>query len=343
MKKLLSNPVIQGNTAVFQWEGPKAPQLVGDFNGWNFNQPITLSAAGKNRWRHEMQLPLNAYIEYAYFINGKRVMDPDNPQSVSNGFDTKNNFFYLPPLQATRLIKKSARTPQGTIKRYKLAGRMLLGGEEHALELFQRQVTLYQPPVSEPVPLLVVFDGEDYLRRVRLPVILDNMINQKRIRPLALAMVANGGKNRILEYACSDVTLGFLRDSLIPLARKELKLVNIDNIPGTYGVLGASMGGLMAFYCGLRLPEIFGNVLSQSGSLYHGFVVDTLLSQGIGMETRIWMDVGRFEFLLNINRQVHATLVEKGYSVTYQEYNAGHNYTAWRDDLISGLEIMFGL
>jgi enterochelin esterase family protein len=103
------------------------------------------------------------------------------------------------------------------------------------------------------------------------------------------------------------------------------------------------MGGLMAFYCGLRMPEIFGNVLSQSGSLYQGFVVDTLINQGIGKQTRIWMDVGQFEYLLNINRQVHETLVGKGYSVSYQEFNGGHNYTAWRDDLISGLEIMFGL
>lgn len=343
MKKLLSNPAIQGNTAVFQWEGPKAPQLVGDFNGWNFNQPISLTAAGKNRWHHEMQLPLNAYIEYAYFVNGKRIMDPNNPQSVSNGFKSKNNYFYMPPLQSPRLIKKSAKAPHGTVKRCKVSGKMLLGGEDHALDLFQRQVILYQPPVSEPVPLLVVFDGQDYLKRVRLPVVLDNMIHQKRIRPLALAMVANGGENRILEYACSDVTLGFLRDSLIPLAWQELKLVDFKKNLGAYGVLGASMGGLMAFYCGLRMPEIFGNVLSQSGSLYQGFVVDTLINQGIGKQARIWMDVGRFEYLLNINRQVHATLVGKGYSVSYQEFNGGHNYTAWRDDLISGLEIMFGL
>ena len=45
------------------------------------------------------------------------------------------------------------------------------------------------------------------------------------------------------------------------------------------------------------------------------------------------MDVGRYEWLLEPNRRLHELLGERGYDVTYHEYNAGHNYPAWRDDL----------
>jgi enterochelin esterase family protein len=36
-----------------------------------------------------------------------------------------------------------------------------------------------------------------------------------------------------------------------------------------------------------------------------------------------------------------ALLDRKRYNVTYREFSAGHNYTAWRDDVWRGLEEMF--
>ncbi len=57
---------------------------------------------------------------------------------------------------------------------------------------------------------------------------------------------------------------------------------------------------------------------------------------------KIWMDVGRYEWLLAANRRLHELLQEREYDVTYREYNAGHNYPAWRDDLAHGLEVAFG-
>jgi enterochelin esterase-like enzyme len=34
-------------------------------------------------------------------------------------------------------------------------------------------------------------------------------------------------------------------------------------------------------------------------------------------------------------------LKEKRYNVTYRKLSAGHNYTAWRNDVWRGLEVMF--
>jgi enterochelin esterase family protein len=36
-----------------------------------------------------------------------------------------------------------------------------------------------------------------------------------------------------------------------------------------------------------------------------------------------------------------ALLDKRQYDVVYREFSAGHNYTAWRDDVWRGLEAMF--
>ena len=36
-------------------------------------------------------------------------------------------------------------------------------------------------------------------------------------------------------------------------------------------------------------------------------------------------------------------MIERGYLLAYHEYNAGHNYPAWRDDIWRGLEALYGV
>jgi len=129
---------------------------------------------------------------------------------------------------------------------------------------------------------------------------------------------------------------------VLPLARKALKLIDVKKTPGAYGVLGASMGGLIALYSGLRHPEIFGHVISQSGAFYQPFVVNDLVQARQAPQLKIWMDAGALEYLLPYNRQMQARLAAKGYAVSYQEYRGGHNYTAWRNEVATGLETLFG-
>lgn len=138
--------------------------------------------------------------------------------------------------------------------------------------------------------------------------------------------------------------MGWILEHVLPLARQELALVDWQAERGAYGILGASMGGLMALYCGLRLPQVFGKVLSQSGAFSierHEFVVCDLARHLPKRDLQIWMDVGRLEWLLEPNRRMHKILLEKGYAVQYREVAAGHNYTAWRNDVWRGLEALF--
>ena len=334
-------PLIDGETVTFVWQGPDAPQLIGDFNnwGWGLGKPLEMLKVGPEVWAQSVKIPLDAYIEYTYIQDGRRPRDPFNPRLVDNGIGMVNQFFRMPASEPTPLIKKRRSVPHGTLTRHMLdGGQLVVGGH--------RAVHLYQPPAGEPTPLLVVFDGQDYLRRARLPYIVDNLIAQGRIRPISLALVEHGGQARFVEYMCNESTIAFLLRHVVPLALAHLNLLDIADHPGAYGVMGTSMSGLMALYTGVRVPEVFGRVLCQSGSfafevLHHESVIFDLVERHDARPVNIWMDVGRFEFLVPSNQRMYNLLREKGYQVAYNEFPGEHNYTSWRDDLWRGLEALF--
>ena len=340
--RLQGAPLIDGKTATFIWEGKTAPLLLGDFTDWQGGDPLILTRQAPDVWTHTLTLPQDAYIEYAYFsdvIDDQRLVDPFNPRTLDNGYGKLNHYFYMSQGAPTELAVERDGIPRGKLTRHSIETDQMASGK-------RRTVHLYRPPCKEPVPLLVVFDGSDYLNRAHLAVIVDNLIAEGRIHPLAMAFINHGGHARFVEYSCSEATLDLVLHKVLPLAKDRLNLIDIQLNPGVYGVLGASMGGLIALYAGLRLPHIFGRVLSQSGSFTtweRDMVVYDLVRYAKEPKPVVWMDVGRYEWLLETNRGMHSLLVEKGIQVTYQEYNAGHNYPAWRDDVWSGLECLYGI
>jgi enterochelin esterase-like enzyme len=336
MARTTGNPITDTETVTFLWQGKIPPLLVDDFHNWE-DSPQALQPAGTELWSLSMPLAPDAYFEYAFIDpkTGERIPDPLNPNRIWNGINAYNHYFYMPRSGPSPLIQSAKGVPKGTVTRYDVQAKEFVVGTK-------RTVYLYQPPVTAPVPLVIVYDGPDYLKRANINIIVDNLIASKRIRPFAMALIQNGRQARTLEYSCSESTLGFVFDCVIPLAQENLTLTPPGGEP--YGVLGASMGGLMAMYTGMRLPQIFGKVLSQSGVFItpdHQFVVVDLVRYAPPPEIEIWMDTGRYEWLLENNRQMYNLLGEKKFKVKYHEYSGGHNFTSWRDDIWRGLEALF--
>jgi enterochelin esterase family protein len=340
------NPVIHGNQVTFIWEGRTAPTLIGDFNHWDSARtafkrisPRLMPAAEKAVWYCSLNLPRDAYVEYALYdsVTQKRFLDPLNRHSVNNGVGGRNNYFYMPETMPSPFVMRRADIPVGALTSHRV-------GTDWLRDDYEREIYLYRPTVKEPVPLLVVYDGQEYLQRGKLAVMVDNLIADGRIQPIALAFLTGGGRWRNVEYACSDGTLLWLDQVILPLANEQLNLLDIKKHPGAYGVLGSSLGGTMSLYIGLRMPEVFGKVLSQSGAFMiesRDFAVVDLVRHNQANDLNIWMDVGRLDVLLKDNRNMYALLQEKNYHITYREFSGGHNFTAWRDDLWHGLEALF--
>ena len=338
--KKYGNPIIEGNQATFIWIGKTAPYLIDDIHMWEDN-PQKMSHIEKGLWAYSIEQPRTTYLEYAFYNprTKQRFQDPLNKNRVFNGFGHDNNFFYMPEQSPTGLAIRKKNIPRGILTHHLVETSMLADDG-------QREVILYHPPVSKPVPLLIVYDGISYLKRGKLNVIVDNLIHEKRIQPVAIAFLQNGDDHRSVEYACSDAVIMWLDNVILPLARRRLNLLDIAKQPGSYGVLGSSFGGLMSMYSGLRMPETFGKVICQSGvfeSEGRDFVAMDLIRAKRSREIKIWMDIGQFDFLLEDNRRIQPILHENGYDVTYREFSGGHNYTCWRDEVWLGLEHLFGI
>lgn len=341
-------PVIDMDHATFIWEGESAPYLLGDFNHWGDSKyggklkrfkrlsPRFMPDSTKSIWYVTLSLPRDAYMEYAFYdsVTDSNFLDPLNKKSLSNGMGGRNNFFYMPETMPSPFPIRRADVTPGKLTKHRVDAWMLD-------EFGSRDVYFYKPTVREAVPLLVVYDGNDYLQRGKLAVIVDNLIADKRIRPIAMAFLQNGKRRRSVEYACSDATLAWIEHNVLPLANKHLNLLDINEYPGAYGILGASFGGLMAMHTGLRMPDIFGKVLSQAGVFeFEGrdFATVDLVRHKQSRDIQIWMDCGRHDFLLEDNRRMKDILTENGYDFTYRECSGGHNYTTWRNDVWRGLE-----
>ncbi len=334
------NPIIEGNKATFYWHGKTAPHFIDDIHMWE-DQPQKMTRIEKELWAYSMELPAAAYLEYSFYEprTKTRVEDPLNKHTVFNGIEHYNHFFYMREHSATELAVRRKNVPHGKVTHH-LVETWMLADEG------QRDVYLYHPPVNGPVPLLVVYDGTDYLKRAVLNTIVDNLIHEKRIQPIAMAFLQNGDDRRGVEYACSDATIMWIDNVILPLAYKRLNLLDVTKQRGAYGVLGASFGGLMSMYTGLRMSEIFGKVISQSGvfeSEKRDFAAVDLIKHQQAHNIKIWMDIGHFDWLLEDNRRLQPILRENGYDVTYREFDGGHNYTCWRDEVWRGLEHLFGM
>jgi enterochelin esterase-like enzyme len=341
VKRAKSNgtPLIDGNQVTFVWLGKTAPQLFSDWLDWDeTKEGISLNETEPGVWTYTCKLPSKAYLEYRFFNGKEFVEDPMNPYKVYNGINGYNNTFSMPKALISPWIKPQKGSMQGKLSQHVIEDEGLIIG-------LKRKVYLYQPPAKKPAALLVVWDGPDYLKRGGIIPIVENLMAAGKIPPLALALLDNAHASRMIEYDCSEVAILMLTQLIIPLAQKNLNILNIKKNPGAFGVLGASMGGIMAAYTGVRLPHIFGHVLSQSGAFIlwdSKPVIWELIENQLTLPLDFWLNIGTFDLLYQANKSFRTLLDQKGYAFMYKEYAGGHNYTSWRNELAEGLIYQFG-
>lgn len=209
---------------------------------------------------------------------------------------------------------------------------------------------------TEPLPVLVLCDGDMWFGRLGLEHTLDAMIADGALPPLAVVSPdAVDRHTRWSELGGRDEFVTFLTDELLPWAAGRWPLT-AD--PGRTVVAGQSLGALTALYAAHLRPDRFGNVLAQSASLWWRpglppgvpksavsgvpWVIDLYTEAGPRPIT-VHLDVGLHEGLMvDHSRVLHDALGSAGYRTSVNEYNGGHDYACWHGALADGLVRLLG-
>jgi len=280
--------------------------------------------------------------------------DPFNPRQVPS---MDGSLAELPEAPPQPWLRRAPGAPQRVSNLLeKLVPKRLTEHSIHSDILKQeRTFAIYTPPDYDQqgaaCGLLVLFDalGSQPDDLLPTPIILDNLISEKKLPPLVAVLAYQ--RDRVKELSCSQAFADFVATELVPRIRKDYR-VAAD--PKHAIVCGISQGGLMAAYCGYRHSEVFGNVLSLSGAfqwtpgLEEGRVESEpgwLTRQFISsprLPVRFYLAVGSFENYWPFSqiaetRRIRDGLLAKGYAVGYREYSGGHDLVGWGGPFVSGL------
>ncbi len=264
-------------------------------------------------------------------------------------------------------------TPEGRVEKQSI---------KSSIQKIERPFSVYTPANYKadgpPNALLILFDGEDLQDDDPYRVTtLNNLIAASRIPPTVAVFVENVSRRRLVDLVASPEFADFMAKELVPWIRSHY---NVTKDAKQTVITGYSAGGLASAYVALRHPEVFGNVLSQSGAFWWSFEHNGGVcgsrcpdSGGTGGENskdattegnfmvkqflaspklplRFYLAVGTFELdrdgggggILESTRHLRDVLLAKGYQVHYQQFVGGHDGLSWRGTLADGLIALLG-
>lgn len=199
----------------------------------------------------------------------------------------------------------------------------------------KRPVWLYKSPgTTDPAKNhynLFVFLQSEYTNELAVPATLHKLVASGDIPP-TIAVILDTSTERPADIANRAKFDRFMTANLLPWLRAK-----IGSLPEPKNVViaGFSVGGLTAAYVAARHPDVFGNVLAQSGAFWRGnegaddppeWLTNELRNKP-RLPLRFYIEVGSEEtrrapndvIFVEANRHLRDVLAAKGYVFQYSE------------------------
>ena len=223
-----------------------------------------------------------------------------------------------------------------------------------------RDVWVYTPPGYDSLarrgnglPLLLTFDGGEYVSSIPAPTILDNLLAARRIAPMIGVFVGSPEGQRDAESARMRATSSS-RDGAAPMDTREAPARAITARERRRGVEPRRVGGGVR-----RVPAsraVRQRALAVGGVHVRGarWRSSEALTREIEASPRrdvaFYLEAGIYEQvrlengvdLLTSNRRLRDVLRAKGYRLTYDEFAGGHSDLNWRSGFARGLVALVG-
>jgi len=358
----------QHTLVTFVWQGEAGTRnvLLNCDAATNIADQQLLRLAGTDVWYRSHRLPSVAQFYYQFSpddslvpfedekdwgVRGKNfIADPLNPKGIVIGATQHFSFAVLPGAPKIAAYEDRPDVPRG---RFEPGGRGAFQIQSNALG--NHRVWLYTTPGLEggEADLVLFLDGSGAWQLLPSVRMFDNLFHDGKIGPTVAVYTDSPDRER--DLACSDAYLDFLVDELLPWVQERH---SVDLSASRTVVSGRSLGGLFAGYACLRRPDVFGNAMMQSPSLWWGAVRDGenewLTRRFAGEErvaARFFVAPGLFETASNgrssisilfSSRHLRDVLQAKGYSVVHREVAGGHDPLNWEVSLPEGVELFLG-
>ena len=343
-------PIVEGERCTFLWRGEAdAVHLVQRIVGLPDRIPLR-RLRGTDLWYAVLELPEGSRINYQLEVrHGEYVEctnDPLNPK-----------ISYSPVGTSSVCFAHGYRTPEWTHPDSDARPGELTEMTVRSRALRRDcRVTLYLPARfrrTGSYPLLVVYDGGDFLQYAAAKTVLDNLIH--RLDVAEVVGVFLQPHDRLVEYADSAVYSRFVTRELVPQLEAELPL---HGRRAGRCLLGSSFGAVAALSAAYRAPDVYGALVLMSGSFVFtdiagadhggGPVFDPVVrfvnryrERPRRVADRLFVGCGVYEPLITANRSMVPRFESAGMAVRFLETRDGHTWENWRDSLRDALAWVF--
>jgi enterochelin esterase family protein len=290
-------------------------------------------------------------------FNQKRYLIPDDGEHLewddffgawSSWVKREQSLAELPGAPPQPWVVERPDVPKGHVDKHRLESPMLGNS---------RVVYVYTPPgheaSSDAGHLLVLFDAWAYRAIIPTPTILDNLIADGSIPPLVAVLVDHptlDERNGELSFEPpGPAFISYVTGELLAWLHERYR---VTSDPGRSIVGGASNGGDTAARIAFARPDLFGGVLSQSGTYGRSPADDPepewfarQVAESALRPIRFHLDAGSMETvpggsgitILQGNRHLRNVLRAKGYDVHHVEFSGAHQPMCWQGTIRDAL------
>jgi len=224
-----------------------------------------------------------------------------------------------------------------------------------------RQFYIYTPPgydvnINDKYPVLYILHGggEDergWATQGKTDIILDNLIADKKARPMLVVMMdgnlSSGGLAGFGEQSLKKFE-DELKNAVIPFVEKSYRTETDAN---NRALAGLSLGGLQTLYAGIRNTNMFSYLGVFSSGWFanqpalsdpqYAFMKENATSINKSLKS-FWIAMGGKEDIAYNNCKIMlAKFDEMGVKYTYSEYPGGHTWPVWRNNLYNFAQVLF--
>ncbi len=342
----LSPVVNSDHTITFRIKAPNAKKVVVNIEG---NGNLDMAKREDGTWEGTSKVLLPDIYGYTFNVDDVATFDPMNPEIKTNLIYV-GNMVTVPGSPAEPWEMTSV--PHGEVHHHFYHSGVI--GDD-------RDFYVYTPPgvSSARLPVLYLLHGfsdtaEGWSVVGKANLIMDNLLAQKKIRPMVVVMPLGygvpgfashnssgfGNRNRTVKNM-TDFRSALLGE-VIPMVEKTYK---VSTKRTDRAIAGLSMGGAETLFTGLANIDKFAYIGAFSSGGLPSNKPEEVFGEMNKDQTKglkvFWMSCGTGDGLIGFQRGFSDWLTKRGIAHKTNETPGGHEWLLWRRNLAEFSQMIF--